>query len=119
MATLKFDMPTLKSRIAVLHGLMREQGRDPADIELGGLALLGLSTDAKDQHLRDMAKGLGFPDYATAQAAPVCLLGTADEVKREIHRRIAETGVTYFICVMATPATMDIFAGDVMPEFVS
>ncbi|MGE0483053.1 MAG: LLM class flavin-dependent oxidoreductase [Gammaproteobacteria bacterium] len=119
VATLKFDLPTLKSRIALLHRFMREQERDPAEIELGGLLLLGLSRDAGDQQLRDMAKGLGFPDYATAQAAPVCLLGTADEVKRELARRVAETGVTYFIGVMATPATMDIFARDVMPAFTA
>ncbi len=117
-ATLRFDMATLRRRIEVLHGFMREAGRDPAAIELGGLVLLGLSHDRDDPALHGMAAQLGFPDYATAQGAPVTLLGTADEVRRELRRRIDETGVTYFILFMATPATQEIFVRDVMPEFV-
>lgn len=117
VATLKFDMATLEQRIAVLHGLMREGGRDPASLELGGLVLLGLSRDAQDQALRDLAASLGFPDYATAQGAPVALLGTAAEVRQELRRRIDKIGMTYFIFFMATAETQEIFVKDVMPEF--
>ncbi|MEX2479978.1 MAG: LLM class flavin-dependent oxidoreductase [Gammaproteobacteria bacterium] len=117
VATLKFDMATLEQRIAVLHGFMREGGRDPASIELGGLVLLGLSRDAQEQALRDLAARLGFPDYATAQGAPVALLGTAAEVRRELRRRIEKTGMTYFIFFMATAETQEIFVKDVMPDF--
>jgi len=118
VATRKFDMATLKQRIAKLHDMMREAGRDPGDVELGGLLLLGLSRRADDEHLHQLATQLGFPDYATAQAAPVTLLGTAEEVRRELRRRIDETGMTYYIFFMATPETQEIFVKDVMPAFV-
>ena len=45
-ATVKFDMATLKDRIAKLHQYCREIDRDPAEIELGGLSFVTLSTDA-------------------------------------------------------------------------
>jgi alkanesulfonate monooxygenase SsuD/methylene tetrahydromethanopterin reductase-like flavin-dependent oxidoreductase (luciferase family) len=76
-----------------------------------------MSRDKNDQGLRDMAKGLGFPDYETAQRAPVALLGTPDEVKREIAHRIKDTGVTYFIMVVANELTNELFVKEVMPEF--
>lgn len=117
VATVKFDTPTLKSRIALLHQFMREAGRDPSEMELGGLLLLGMSKDKHNQGLRDMAKGLGFPDYATAQRAPVSILGTPDEVKAEIAHRIKDTGVSYFIFVLANEETNDLFVKEVMPAF--
>ena len=118
VATLKFDTPTLKSRIALLHQFMREGGRDPAEMELGGLLLLGMSRDQNDPGLRDMAHGLGFPDYATAQRAPVSILGTPEEVRREIQHRIEDTGVTYFMFVIPNEVTHDLFVNEVMPAFV-
>lgn len=116
-ATRRFDMARLKQRIAVLHEFMREAGRDPGEIELGGLVLTALSERADDPALRGLAEQLGFADYASAQAAPVALLGTAAEVRAELERRIAETGVTYYIAFMATPESQAIFARDVMPAF--
>ena len=118
-ATLKFDMARLKQCIAKLHGFMRDAGRDPSDIELGGLCLVGMSSDAKDQGLREMASQLGFPDYETAQASPVALLGTPEEVRKELRKRIDETGMTYFISFMSSPETQEMFTKDVMPEFAS
>jgi hypothetical protein len=46
------------------------------------------------------------------------LLGTAEEARAELRKRIEETGVTYYIFVMANPVSQEIFAKDVMPEFV-
>ena len=117
VATVKFSMDVMKQRIAVLHKLMAEYGREPAEMELGGLVLLGLSEDKNDAGLREMAANLGFPDYASAQAAPVALLGTASEVRNEIEKRIKETGVTYYIMLTANPETQDMFVSDVMPHF--
>lgn len=116
-ATVKFDMATLKSRIAKLHGFCREIDRDPAEIELGGLALLALSTDRDDPALRETATGLGFPDYAAAQRAPVALIGTPDEVKQQIEQRIEETGITYYIMFASSSQTQDLFVREVMPAF--
>lgn len=119
VATVKFDTPTLKQRIALLHRFMREAGRDPQEVELGGLLLLGLSRDASDPALRQLATRLGFPDYATAQASPVAILGTPEEAKRELHKRIRETGVTYYIFVASSDESQDLFVKEVMPEFAN
>jgi probable F420-dependent oxidoreductase len=116
-ATLRFDMAELKRRIALLHHFMREAGREPASMELGGLLLLGLSEDARDPALRQLASRLGFADYTAAQRAPVALLGTPAEVRAEIERRVAETGLTYFIVFPATPSTQDLLVREVMPHF--
>ncbi len=116
-ATLRFDMAELKRRIALLHQFMGEAGRDPASMELGGLLMLGLSRDKNDAVLRHMATQLGFPDYASAQRAPVALLGTPDEVKRELQERIASTGVTYYIVFPATADTQELLVNEVMPAF--
>ena len=117
-ATLRFDMAELKRRIALLHQFMGEAGRDPSSIELGGLLMLGLSRDKNDPVLRHMASQLGFPDYASAQRSPVALLGTPDEVKREIEIRIANTGLTYYIVFPATADTQALLVDEVMPAFV-
>src|SRR5262249_665220 len=112
-ATVKFDMPTLRRRIALLHGFMREAGRDPGEIELGGLVLLGLSKDSNAPALRQLATRLGFPDYASAQSSPVALLGTPEEVKRELQRRIEDTGVTYYILFPSSEESQDLFVREV------
>lgn len=117
VATLKFDMAILKQRIALLHKFMQEGGRDPQEMELSGLMLLGLSRKADDPALQQMAAHLGFPDFATAQASPVCLLGTPDEAKRELARRIKETGMAYYIFAPSSEESQDLFVKEVMPEF--
>ena len=119
VATVKFDLPTLKKRIALLHQFMRDGGRDPSEMELGGLVLLGLSRDPNAPALRQLATHLGFPDYATAQASPVAILGTPEEAKRELHHRIKETGVTYYIFFVASEESQDLFVHEVMPEFAN
>lgn len=117
IATVKFDMATLKSRIKMLRDFCAEIGRNPDEIELGGLCFVGMSNDADDPALRDLAAHLGFPDYASAQAAPVALLGTPDEVKAELARRIEDTGITYYIVAGSSPESLDLFANEVMPAF--
>jgi probable F420-dependent oxidoreductase len=116
-AMVKFDMATLKRRIDILHGFMRDAGRDPKAVELSGFCLVGLARDASDQGLRDLAAHFGFPDYASAQASPVGLFGTPEQVRAELHKRIAETGMNYYITIMATPDSQEIFVKDVMPDF--
>ena len=116
-ATLRFDMPELKRRIALLHDFMRQADRDPATMELGGLLMLGLSHDKHDPSLRQLASQLGFPSYEAAQRAPVALLGTPEEVKCELQERIASTGVTYYIVFPATPDTQELLVKEVMPAF--
>ncbi len=114
----RFDTARLKDRIAVLHRLARERGRDPEEIELGGMLLLGMSRDAGDPRLRELAVNLGFADYAAAQRAPALLLGTPAEVRQELKSRIADTGLTYYIVAPTSPESQALFAQEVMPEFL-
>ncbi len=112
-----FDMAEMKRRITQLHGFMNDIDRDPSDIELGGLVLTGLSDDPDDPVLRETAAGLGFPDYGTAQSSPIVLLGTPDQAKRELQARIDESGLTYYIIVPTSEASLELFVDAVMPAF--
>jgi probable F420-dependent oxidoreductase len=117
VATVKFTMEVMKERIALLHRLMADNGRDPAEMELGGLCLIGLSENKNDPDLQAMAQNMGFPDYASAQRAPVALMGTTAEVRNELEKRIDQTGVTYYIMLSANSETQEMFVSDVMPHF--
>ncbi len=115
----KFDMAQLKRRIGMLHGYARDAGRDPHQIELGGMTLLSLSRDPKDPALGQTASSLAFPDLETARRSPLLLMGTPDEVKRDLSARIEDTGITYHIVIPMSVESQDLFVKEVMPEFVS
>ena len=117
--TVKFDMAELKRRIGMLHRYARDAGRDPHKIELGGMTLLSLSRDQKDPALGQTASSLGFPDLDTARRSPLLLMGTPDEVKRDLRARTEDTGITYHIVIPASAESHDLFVKEVMPEFVS
>lgn len=118
VATLKFDMAVMKKKIALLHENMRALGRNPQEMELGGLLLLGMSRNEHDSALRDMARQLGFPDYESARRAPVALLGTPAQLRDTLAERIADTGVTYYMMLAANDESWNLFAKEVMPHFV-
>jgi alkanesulfonate monooxygenase SsuD/methylene tetrahydromethanopterin reductase-like flavin-dependent oxidoreductase (luciferase family) len=119
-AAVRFDKPELKRRIARLHGLAKEAGRDPRDIELSGLSLVTVSKDKHrvDTAVSEVAKRFGFPDAEAARRAPSVLGGTPEELKREIRSRIDEFGVTYFVVLPDSEDSHDLFAREVMPEFI-
>ena len=118
-AAVKFTSQVLKKKITQLHQYAEQAGRDPNDIEIGGLTVIALSRDSEDKSLRDIATQLGFPDYQTAQRSPVVLLGTPSEVVEELQRRIDATGMSYFIVLPMSPESMDLFTTEVMPVFIS
>ncbi|MEC9247603.1 MAG: LLM class flavin-dependent oxidoreductase [Pseudomonadota bacterium] len=115
-ATLRFSMEVLKQRINLLHQFLDEEGRSASSVELGGLALVGLSHKENDKELVAIANHLGFPSLSDAQGSPVALLGTAAQVVDEIQKRKEETGITYYIIVMATKSTREIFVEEVMTK---
>ena len=118
-ATVAFDMAQLKRRIAMLHKYVGEIGRDPQHIELGGMAMLCLSHTAEDPAFGKIASRLGFPDVETARRSPLLLLGTPDEVRRDLTTRIEDLGITYFILIAASADSQELFVQHVMPEFTS
>ena len=119
IATRRFDMAVMKKKIASLHDRLRANGRQPADIELGGLLLLGMSRNEHDSGLMAMARQLGFDDYATARRAPVALLGTPSQVRDTLEARIADTGVTYYMMFPANDESWSLFANEVLPHFAT
>ena len=114
----KFDKPRLKEKIAILHEFAQAAGRGPDAIEISGFCSLTLSRDksATDAAVAGAAKAMGYPVEDAARNSPSMLFGTPDEVRRELRSRIEEFGMTYFI-MAGTPAAIDLFASDVMPEF--
>ncbi len=119
-AAVRFDKAELKRRIARLHSLTKEAGRDPKEIEISGLLLISLSKDKgrADTAVREIAKKWGFPDEEAARRAPSILAGTTDEVKREIRSRIEETGMTYFVVLPDSEESHELLVKEVMPEFL-
>lgn len=117
--TVKFDTAELTRRIAMFHGFVKEAGRDPQQIELGGIVLLHVSRDPTDAALAKTASSLGFSDLDTAFRSPLLLMGTPDKVKRELDTRIQDMGITYNIVIPASAQSQELFVKEVMPEFVS
>ena len=107
----------MEQRIALLRELTQKAGRDPADIELSGLVMFALSEDKDDPELRQIAANVGYSDYAAAQAAPVMLAGTPDEVKREIERRQQRTGLSYYIGFAPNERSYELLVRKVIPAF--
>jgi probable F420-dependent oxidoreductase len=120
-AAVKFDKHNVKRRIEMLHRLSAEAGREPGAIELSGLAMLRLSRSKSeaDAAARHTASAMGFPSEHAARNSPVLLIGTPEEVKRELRSRIEELGMTYFIMIPASAESRELLVKEVMPEFLS
>jgi alkanesulfonate monooxygenase SsuD/methylene tetrahydromethanopterin reductase-like flavin-dependent oxidoreductase (luciferase family) len=116
----RFDKAELKRRIGMLHGLAKEAGRDPNDIEISGLSLVTISKDKGRAYsaVQELAKKMGFPNDEAARRAPSILGGTPDEVKREIRSRIEEIGMTYFVVLPDSEESHELLAKEVMAEFL-
>ncbi len=110
-------MNVLKERIALLHEFLDKENRPRSSVELGGLALMAISEREEDPELQAIAKNLGFSSLSEAQNSPVALMGTPDQVTAEIESRKQEIGISYYIVVLATPSTQDLFVREVMPKF--
>jgi alkanesulfonate monooxygenase SsuD/methylene tetrahydromethanopterin reductase-like flavin-dependent oxidoreductase (luciferase family) len=116
---IKFDKPELKRRIAMLHRYMKSAGRDPKEIEISGLMVVSMSRNAADPAMGAVASMLGFPEQAMARNSPVVLMGTPEQVKRELESRIAETGMTYLIVLPVSEESHELFAKEIMPAFAN
>ncbi|HZO83465.1 MAG TPA: LLM class flavin-dependent oxidoreductase [Candidatus Binataceae bacterium] len=116
-AAIKFDMAELKRRIDMLHGFARAAGRDPRAIEVSGLSVGCLSRSANDPVLRATAQQIGFGDVEAARRAPVFLMGTPEQVRREIRTRLEQFGMTWHIIFFVNDESQRLFVKEVMPEF--
>jgi probable F420-dependent oxidoreductase len=120
-AAVKFDKQNLKRRIEMLHRHSQQAGREPDAIEISGMAMVRLSRSKSegDEAARQTATAMGFPSEHAVRNSPVLLIGTPEEVKRELRSRIEELGMTYFIIIPASPQSRELLVKEVMPEFLS
>jgi probable F420-dependent oxidoreductase len=117
----KFDKAELKRRIAMLHGFAREAGRDPSAIEISAFVTVLPAPDKSqaDAIAAGTAQSMGLAGGQAARQSPMLLIGTADELKREIKARRDEFGITYYVLIFMNDESRGLFAREVMPEFAS
>jgi hypothetical protein len=98
-AAVKFDKAEIKRRIEMPRGFTKAAGRDPSSVELSGIVMLTIARDKRvaDAAVKATAAGIGFPNEEAVRKSPVLLVGTPDEVRRELRSRIEELGMTYYI----------------------
>jgi probable F420-dependent oxidoreductase len=120
-AAVKFDKRDLKLRIDKLRNLIREAGREVGSVAIGGFVLVSLSRDkaAAAAALKATASSMGYPSEEAARNSPTLLIGTPEEVKRELRSRLEELGITYYVVFPASQESRELLASDVMPAFSS
>lgn len=116
-----FDNRQLHKKIAQLHTLARAAGRDPDSIELSGfpLVLMSESKSEADAMAKSAGDAAGISDLDEVRRLPMSLIGTPDEIKRELRSRIEEFNITYHFMAIGSPDAVNLFATKVMPEFAS
>jgi probable F420-dependent oxidoreductase len=117
----RFDNVQLKKKIAQLHDIARAAGRDPDSIELSGfpLVLMSASKSEADAMAKSAGDASGIADLDEVRRLPMSLIGTPEEIKRELRYRIEEFNMTYYMLALGSPEAADLFASKVMPEFAS
>jgi probable F420-dependent oxidoreductase len=118
-SAVNFTKAVLKRRIAQLKTLAEEAGRDPDSIELASLvfATIARDKDRADAAVRQNAARMGFPSEDAVRNSPGLLMGTAEEVKRELRSRIDDFGLTFFTAAHFGQESYEIFVKEIMPEF--
>jgi probable F420-dependent oxidoreductase len=116
-----FDNRQLSKKIADLHEQARAAGRDPASIELSGfpLVLMSASKSEADKMAKAIADSAGLTDLDEARRLPMTLVGTPDEIRRELQFRIEQFNMTYHFLALGSLEAVELFAAQVMPEFSS
>jgi probable F420-dependent oxidoreductase len=116
-STPKFGKPQLRRRLEMLRDFARIAGRDPASIEISGFPFVFTSRDQQeaDAMAAKIAQRNGFADVEEARQSPGLLLGTPEEITRELCSRIEEFEMTYYMVSLPNPEAVRLFAGEVMP----
>jgi probable F420-dependent oxidoreductase len=118
-AAVKFDKRDLRRRIEMLNALVKQAGRPAGSVEISGICMATVcrTRGEADNAARTTASAMGFADVNAVRDSPVMLIGTAEEVRKEIHLRAAEFGMTYYILFPSSVESRDLFVNEVMPEF--
>jgi len=120
-AGVKFDKANLGRRIAMLRGFIKEAGRESGSVEIGSFMMLSLARakSEADAIVKATAARMGFPGEEAARNAPMLLMGTPEEARRELRSRIEEFSMTYFIASPTSKESRDLLVSDLMPEFAN
>ena len=115
---LKFDKSEVKRRIEMMQGFAEAAGRkDAVELSAMSFVLTAKEKSVADAMVTATAQAFGINDVEVARSSPQVLVGTIDEVKRELAWRIENLGMTYFFLNFMAQDTMELFAKEVMPEF--
>jgi alkanesulfonate monooxygenase SsuD/methylene tetrahydromethanopterin reductase-like flavin-dependent oxidoreductase (luciferase family) len=60
---------------------------------------------------------MGSPDEEATRRAPVLLMGTPDEVRRELASRIEEFGIRYYVVLPVPEEAHALLVRDIIPAF--
>ena len=116
---LKFDRAKVLKRIEMIRGFLKAAGRTPDALELsgGGFVLMAKDRATADAMAAATAQSFGIENNDSVRTSLQVLIGTPDDVKRELAARIEKFGMTYFFLNFLTPETIEMFAKEVMPAF--
>ncbi|MGO9058517.1 MAG: LLM class flavin-dependent oxidoreductase [Candidatus Binataceae bacterium] len=116
----KFDKPQLRRRLEILHDFARAAGREPESIEISSFPFAFISRDKTEADAMGarIAQRNGYAGVDEARQAPGLLLGTPQEIRRELRSRIEEFNMTYHMVSLPNPESVKLFAAEVMPEFI-
>jgi probable F420-dependent oxidoreductase len=118
-SAVRFTKQVLKRRIGQLRELAKAAGRDPDGIELASLVFVRMARDKSraDEIVRQSVAQMGFSDEEAARNSPASLMGTPEEVRRELKSRIDDFGLTFFTAALFGQDTYEMFVNEIMPAF--
>lgn len=116
---LKFDRTKVAKRIEMIHGFLKAAGRPHDALELsgGGFVLMAKDRATADSMAAATAQSLGVENNDKVRDSLQVLIGTPDDIKRELTSRIEKLGMTYFFLNFMMPDAIEMFAKEVMPAF--
>jgi probable F420-dependent oxidoreductase len=117
-SALKFDKTEVKRRLEMVRGFAKSAGRTDA-VELSAMSIVLTAKDKStaDAMVNATAQSFGVKDMEVARNSPQVLVGTTDEVKRELTWRIENFGMTYFFLNFIMPDMAELFAKEILPAF--
>ncbi len=117
--SLKFDRASAKKRLASTREFLKAAGRSPDALELSGASIVLMAKERAtvDAMAAATAQSVGLTDMEAVRNAMAVMVGTPDDIKREIASRIEDLGMTYFFLNFLMPDSLELFAKEVMPEF--
>jgi probable F420-dependent oxidoreductase len=120
-AAVKFDKAELKRRITALRGFQQAAGRAPEAVELSVISMVTIARSKSEVEaaLARTATHMGFPHIEAARNSPVLLIGTPEEVRRELRARIEDLGTTYYIVFPSSAEAGELLVKEIMPEFAA